>query len=148
MMPTSNWSTNNRHTTQKYLTVASCDFVGFAPSIGSVGGSASTGSSCFRASCQNPSAPMPASSIRMLTPVHTIESDVGRFAISGSCGQLLVYVIVAPGRSVPAAHADQKKYAARARARTGSVTVCVGCVLFSLFLVFCCVLLALFFSFV
>jgi hypothetical protein len=33
---------------------------------------------------------MPASSTTMLTPVHTIASEVGTFSISGSCGQLLV----------------------------------------------------------
>ncbi len=41
----------------------------------------------------------------MLTPVQTIVSAVGRFPTSGSCGQLLVYVMVSFGRLVDAAHA-------------------------------------------
>jgi hypothetical protein len=59
---------------------------------------------------------MPPRRRTMLTPVQTMASEVGALPIRGSCGQLLVYVTVSPGRSVAAAHADQKKKAASAGA--------------------------------
>ena len=55
----------------------------------------------------------------MLTPVQTIVSAVGRFPTSGSCGQLLVYVMVSFGRLVDAAHAVQKKKADNFRRLSG-----------------------------
>ena len=62
----------------------------------------------------------------MLTPVHTTASPVGRLPTSGSCGQLLVYVTVSPGRLVDAAHEVQKKKAVICRARAASVSVPAG----------------------
>jgi hypothetical protein len=59
----------------------------------------------------------------MLTPVHTIASPVGTFPMRGSCGQLLVYEMVLPGRVVAAAHAVQKKKALSRRSRSGSSSV-------------------------
>ena len=58
----------------------------------------------------------------MLTPVQTIVSAVGRFPTSGSCGQLLVYVMVSFGRLVDAAHAVQKKKADSFRRLSVSVS--------------------------
>ena len=43
--------------------------------------------------------------------VHMNTAPVGVFSTRGSCGQLLVYVIVSPGRSVVAAQDVQKKNA-------------------------------------
>ena len=42
--------------------------------------------------------------------------------ISGSCGQLLVYVYAVPGRSVAHDHDVQKKNAVSGRSRDGSFT--------------------------
>src|SRR5215203_4144971 len=77
----------------------------------------------LREAYQEAMKPMPPSSRMMLTPVHTTASPVGRLPTRSSCGQLLVYVTVEPGRFVDAAHDDQKKKAASCRARPGSVSV-------------------------
>src|SRR5215468_6363064 len=117
MIPTTICNTSSAHTTQKYLIVASCDGDGDMPSSGSACGTASGGSSSRRLACQNAIAPMPPRSTMMLTPVHTSASEVGLLSISGSCGQLLVYVTLSSGRFVAAAHAEQKKNADSWRAR-------------------------------
>ena len=89
MIPITICRTASAETTQKYLTVAFCDGVGVEPRSGSDAGGSTSGSCSWRA-CQNAIAPMPASSIMMLTPVQTTASPVGRLPTSGSCGQLLV----------------------------------------------------------
>jgi hypothetical protein len=63
---------------------------------------------------------MAASSSTTLTIDQTTLAADGRLSMSGSCGQLLVYVIARPGRSVAAAHAVQKKKAVSVRRRAGS----------------------------
>src|SRR6188508_172252 len=107
-------------TTQKYLSVAFCDGVERAPNNGSAAGGDGSLVSGFFDACQKVSAPIPASSARMLTPLQTTESLVGRLPTSSSCGQLLVYETSSFGRLVVAAQADQKKKAESARSRAGS----------------------------
>src|SRR3990167_4693228 len=98
MMPIRIWTTTRPLTTQKYLMVAICEGVGVLPINGSSVGSSGGGSSLRPAAYQNAIPPMPASSITIDSPVHTSASEVGRLSISGSCGQLLVYVMALPGR--------------------------------------------------
>ncbi len=66
---------------------------------------------------------MAASSSTTLTIDHTTLAADGRLPTSGSWGQLFVYVIARPGRSVADAQLVQKKKAVRARRRSGSGTV-------------------------
>ena len=61
-----------------------------------------------------------------LTPVQTTASPVGRLLTSGSCGQLLVYEMSAPGRLVDAAQEVQKKKAANCRSLSGSLCAPLG----------------------
>jgi hypothetical protein len=83
------------------------------PSSGSVRG---TFGSCLVGRALQPSiAAMPASSRMMLTIDHIAAECRIVLPTSGSCGQLLVYESPAlAGRSVVAAHADQKKNAVSA----------------------------------
>src|SRR5690606_41116115 len=103
-------------TIQKYFIVACCDGVASRPRSGSSLGTSPV--ACSRGCVANHQAraPIPARSARTLTPVQTTLSPVGTLSMSGSCGQLLVYVIVSFGRFVDAAHADQKKNVAICRA--------------------------------
>src|SRR6185369_3904859 len=110
MIPMMIWSSARAATVQKYFTVARCEGVLLELSKGSVAGAGVGGSgSCF--ACRKAIKPMPPSNRMMLTPVQTTASPVGRLPTSGSCGQLLVYVTVSPGRLVDAAQDDQKKKA-------------------------------------
>jgi hypothetical protein len=113
---------------QKNFITARCEGVATAASSGSVAGAwACTSSSPRRrTACHVAIAPSPASSIRMLTPVHTTVSPDGRLPTSGSCGQLFVYETVSSGRWATAAHALQKKNAESWRAFAGSSSVPCG----------------------
>ena len=106
--------------------VARCDGVASQRPSGSVSGGAGSPSSLFFAAYHQAIAEMPASSMMMLTPVHTTVSPVGRLPTSGSCGQLLVYVMSSSGRFVEAAHDVQKKKADNLRKRSASVTAPAG----------------------
>ncbi len=69
---------------------------------------------------------MPASkTTKLITDQTTIEPD-GRLSISASEGQLLVYVISPPGRSVAQAHEVQKKKSLSCCIRSGSRIVFAG----------------------
>src|SRR5581483_5666447 len=112
-------------TTQKYLSVARCDGVAFQLASGSQAGTVS-GSAGFSEAYHQTIAQMPASSIMMLTPVHSTVSPVGRLPINGSYGQLCVYVMVSFGRFVDADQEVQKIKAASCRIRSGLLTVPAG----------------------
>jgi hypothetical protein len=58
---------------------------------------------------------MPARRPTKLRTLHRTAPGVGPLAMRGSCGQLLVYVVPVPGRSVPAAHAVHQKKAPSSR---------------------------------
>src|SRR6516164_5477980 len=92
-------------TTRKYLMVARCEGVGFAPRNGSRAGKGPCTTSFSRAEFHHTSPPMPAISEITLIMLHRIAPDVGLFATSGSCGQLFVYDTSDPGRSVVVAQA-------------------------------------------
>jgi hypothetical protein len=113
-------------TTQKYLTTARCDGVATDARSGSFAGASGSGSCSRWDAWYEAINPMPASSMMMLTPVQTTVSAVGRLPTSGSCGQLLVYVTVSPGRFVDAAHDVQKKNADSLRRLSGSVSAPAG----------------------
>src|SRR3974390_2167874 len=87
-------------TTTKYLIVARCEGVGFAPRNGSRAGKGPCTASFSRAAFHHTRPPMPAISEMTLIMLHRIAPDVGLLATRGSCGQLLVYVTSEPGRSV------------------------------------------------
>ena len=71
-------------------------------------------------------APIPASNTtKLITDQTTIEA-VGRLSISDSGGQFCVYVIWLPGRSVPHAHAAQKKNVFIKRRRSGVLIESAG----------------------
>src|SRR5262245_66493176 len=103
--------------------VARCEGVALKPTRGSREGAASRGGGAGIAAYNQTMKPMPASSRRMLTPVHMTASPVRTLPISGSWGQLLVYEIVSPGRKATEAQAVQKKKVESCSSRWGSRTV-------------------------
>src|SRR5437868_2562927 len=113
-------------TTQKYFSVARCDAVAVHEPSGSVAGSSAGASSAFCDAYHHTMAQMPASSMMMLTPVHSTLSPVGRLPISGSNGQLCVYDTWSPTRFVAADHDVQKINAANWRMRSGLLIVPEG----------------------
>src|ERR1044071_8535119 len=102
-------------TTKKYFSVARCEGVAAQAPGEAGGGPGPAGSSALCAAYHQTMAEMPASSMMMLTPVHITPSPVGRLPTSGSYGQLLVYVMLSPGRSAAAAQAVQKLNPANCR---------------------------------
>src|SRR5215831_8369250 len=108
MIPTAICVKMSAATTQKYFKVARWDGVAFHRARGSSAGNAGSSSVFFLAAYHQTIAEMPARSMMMLTPVHNTVSPVARLLISGSCGQLCVYVTVSPGRFVEAHQEDQK----------------------------------------
>src|SRR4051794_7643946 len=110
-------------TTQKYLSVARIDGVGESASSGSSAGRAwSPSSRPLAAAKYQASAPMPASRSTKLTTDETTTSPPGWLSMRLSDGQLLVYVISAPGRFVEHAQLVQKKNAPRSSSRSGVLT--------------------------
>src|SRR5262245_55996078 len=103
--------------------VARCDGAALKPTRGSREGAASRGGGAGIAAYNQTMKPMPASSRRILTPVHMTASPVGTLPISDSWGQLLVYEMVSPGRKAADAQAVQKKKVESCRNRSGSLTV-------------------------
>src|SRR3954451_8310491 len=85
-------------TTRKYLMVARCEGVGVAPRNGSRAGNGPWMPGFSREEFHHTSAPTPAISATTLIMLHRIAPGVALLATSGSCGQLLVYVTLEPGR--------------------------------------------------
>src|SRR6478752_3922684 len=101
-------------TTKKYLRVAFMDGVATAFTSGSRSGTRGSGSSACDVWYQTMPA-MPASRRMIEATVHIAAPPVSWLPTRGSCGQLLVYESPGlPGRSVEAAHDDQKKKAVSA----------------------------------
>src|SRR5689334_18607843 len=105
-----------------YLPTARIDGVSCTPENGSDAGASTCGSSCFRNARHHTIAPIPASNRITLAIDHSTFAAVGRLSISGSCGQLLVYVTAEPGRFVAAAQDVQKKNAFNFSSRPASGT--------------------------
>src|SRR4051812_28051436 len=120
MAPSRIWVRNSAITSQKYLAVARMDGVMRIIASGSLAGSWGGASSRLRAWCQ-PSKAMPAIRNNTLNTDHNSRCDGGVLPTNGSWGQLFVYEMVAPGRSVVAAQADHQKNAVSAR-RCGSLS--------------------------
>src|SRR5215471_83913 len=106
-MPTTICASISAATTQKYFSVARCDGVARQRMSGSSAGIGGGSSLFFFDAYHHTIVEIPANSMMMLTPVQRTVSPVARLPISGSCGQLCVYVTVSFGRFVAALHEDQ-----------------------------------------
>ena len=84
MTPSSICTKIKAETTPKYLIVARCEGVASQRANGSIAGGTGSSSSRRRDAYHHAIAEMPASSMMMLTPVHTTASPVARFPTSGS----------------------------------------------------------------
>src|SRR5688572_29585264 len=99
MPPRPTCTTISAATTQKYFSVARIDGVSLSERSGLLLGTSWCSSGRPRSTAMNhASTPIPASSSTTLTIDHITTGDDGVLPISGSCGQLLLYVTSDPGR--------------------------------------------------
>src|SRR5262245_57433935 len=129
MMPRPTCTTNSATTVATYFATARMDGVSCKALKGSrAGGVTVSSSSLFRKARHQMIAPSADNKRMTLTIDQMIFADDGLLFTRGSCGQLLVYVMLAFGLSVTAAQLVQKKNVVSfsRRAASGTTTSCIA----------------------